>query len=185
MRVERLKEEFPLELDVWAYDLRPGTPPEGIPREEVYRGGRYTPGYFDQLRQVAQECGIQMTTPKVVASTGKAHEATEFAKDGGKLPQFHRAVFRAYWEDGDNIGEAEVLCRLAQECGLDAQELRQALADGRYTQRVEEQMRWSRQVGIGGIPTFVFNDTFALVGAQEYDVFKNVAQRLLSGEIKA
>jgi len=227
VRVERLCEEFDVEFDAWAYDLRPGLPPEGLPRDEVYREGRYPPGYLDRLRETARESGIEMIAPPVVANTFKAHQATEFAKDGGRLPRFHRAVFAAYWEKGENIGDEEVLCRLArecgldadglraaladgryvqrveeqmagenigdedvlcrlaQECGLDADGLRAALADGRYVQRVEEQMAWARNAGLGGVPTFIFNDKFALVGAQDYEVFADVARRIQRGELKA
>lgn len=172
-------------MDIWAYDLRPGLPPEGLPREEVYKGPRYSAERYQYLFQVAREAGISMKLPALVANTGKAHEATEFAKEAERLLPFHRAVFRAYWEEDEDIGRADVLCRLAEECDMDGEELRQALADGRYRERVQEQMRWSRQAGIGGIPTFVFNQRFALVGAQSYDVFRDVANRLLRGKISA
>ena len=185
MRVERLREEFDIEFDAWAYNLRPGLPPEGLPRDEVYRGSRYPSGYLDRLRETARQSGIEMIAPPIVANTIKAHQATEFAKEGGRLPQFHRAVFAAYWERGENIGDEEVLCRLAGECGLDGDALRAALADGRYAGRVEEQMAWARTAGLGGVPTFVFNERFALVGAQEYEVFADVARRVQSGVLKA
>ncbi len=185
MRVERLCGEFDVEFDAWAYNLRPGIPPEGLPRDEVYRSSRYPSGYMDRLRETARESGIEMIAPPVVANTFKAHEATEFAKDGGRLPQFHRAVFAAYWEKGENIGEEGVLCRLAGESGLDGEELRAALADGRYRQRVEEQMAWARTAGLSGVPTIIFNEKFALVGAQDYEVFADVARRVQGGELKA
>lgn len=185
MRVERLCQEFDVEFDVWAYELRPGIPPEGLPRDQVYQASRYPPGYFDRLREMAHESGIQMIAPSVVANTSKAHQATEFAKEGGRLREFHRAVFSAYWEKGENIGREDVLCRLAQECDLDGDELGTALADGRYAQRVEEQMAWARDAGLGGVPTFIFDEKFALVGAQEYQVFADIARRIQSGALKA
>jgi len=183
VRVERLAQEFDLKLDVCAFDLRPGLPPQGLARAEAYRGRSYPPGYFEHLRQTAAEAGIDMKRPDIVANTRKAHEATEFARDGGRLAAFHRAVFRAYWEDGENISDVDLLCRLAGVCGLDGEELRRALADGRYGPRVDEQMRWSRAAGVGGIPTFIFNERFAVVGAQEYDVFADVAGRIVKGDV--
>ena len=185
MRVERLCREFDVEFDAWAYNLRPGVPPEGLPRDEVYSDRRYPPGYAERIRQTAKESGIEMIAPAVVANTLKAHEATEFAKEQGRLPQFHRAVFAAYWERGENIGAAEVLCRLAAGCGLDADGLGAALAEGRYRRRVEEQMAWGRAAGLGGVPTVIFNEKFAIVGAQDYEVFADVARRIQSGEVKA
>jgi predicted DsbA family dithiol-disulfide isomerase len=50
---------------------------------------------------------------------------------------------------------------------------------------VEEQMAWAGAAGLSGVPTFVFNEKFALVGAQDYEVFADVARRVQSGELKA
>jgi predicted DsbA family dithiol-disulfide isomerase len=171
-----------VEVEAWAYDLRPGLPPEGIPREEVHR--HYRPEYLDYVLQSAARAGIDMRFPSVIANTGKAHEASELARDQGLLLPFQRAVFRACWEEGQNIGEVEVLCRLAGECDLDAADVRQALADGRYRQRVEEQQQWARQAGVNGVPTFIFNEKFAMEGAQEYEIFRDVAQRILAGRLR-
>jgi predicted DsbA family dithiol-disulfide isomerase len=184
VRVERLCQEFDVEFDAWAFDLRPGIPPDGLPRDQVYRGSRYPPGYLERLREMARQSGIEMIAPPVVVNTAKAHQATEFAKDGGRLRQFHRAVFSAYWERGENIGLDDVLCRLARECGLDGDELRAALADARYAQRVQEQIAWAREVGLGGVPTCIFNDKFSLVGAQDYNVFADIARRIQRGALK-
>jgi predicted DsbA family dithiol-disulfide isomerase len=126
-----------------------------------------------------------MIAPPVVANTRKAHEATEFAKDDGRLPEFHRAVFAAYWEEGANIGDDDVLCHLADDCGLAGDALRPALADGRYKQRVEDQMAWAREAGLSGVPSFVFNEKFVLVGAQDYDVFADIARRMLRKQAQA
>ena len=173
-----------MEFDACAFDLRPGLPPQGLPREEAYRDRSYPPGYFENLRRIAADAGIQMQRPPVVANTRKAHEATEFARDAGRLLEFQRAVFHACWEEGENISEPEVLCRLAAGCGLDPDDLRQALSEGRHAGRVEEQLAWSRAVGISGVPTFIFNDKFAVVGAQEYDVFRDIADRIAQGKLK-
>jgi len=194
VRAERLQQEFPLEIEACAFDLRPGLPPQGLPRQQAYPGRSYPQGYVDHLRQTAAEAGIQMGRPQIVANTRKAHEATEFAAEHGHLEQFLRAVFHAYWEDDENISDQDVLCRLAAGCGLDAEALRRALDEGRYAARVEQQMAWARAAGVNGVPTFIFsavggsasggNDKFAVVGAQDYDVFRDVASRILRGEIK-
>jgi len=47
---------------------------------------------------------------------------------------------------------------------------------------VEEQMAWARDAGLGGVPTFIFDEKFALVGAQDYQVFADVARRIRRGE---
>lgn len=172
-------EEFAVWFDVCAFDLRPGIPAEGMSREEASRGRVYPPGYLDNLRETARDAGIDMKRPAVIPNTRKAHEATEFAKDADRLLPFHRAAFKTYWEDEENIGDVDVLCRIADECGLDAEALRRALEGGTYAARVEEQIAWTRAAAITGVPTFIFDERFALVGAQEYEVFRDVARRVL------
>jgi predicted DsbA family dithiol-disulfide isomerase len=178
-RLEQLTEEFEVDFDAFAYDLRPGIPPEGMPREQASRGRTYPPGYIDNLIQTARDSGIEMKRPPLIPNTRKAHEATEFAKDAGRLLPFHRAVFRAYWEREENIGDVDILCRVAEECGIDAGRLREALSDGRYTSQIEEQIAWARAAGVTGVPTFIFDDRFALVGAQDSEVFRDVAKRII------
>jgi len=185
VRVERLRDEFEVEFDPCAYDLKPGLPPEGLPRSEVYAGRVYPPGYVDNLIEMARQSGIDMKRPALVPNTRKAHEATEYAREGGRLWEFHRAVFEAYWEDERNIGDIDVLADVAASCGLDADGLREALADGRYANRVLEQIEWGRAAGVTGVPTAVFNERFALVGAQDYEVFADVARRIASGKLRA
>ena len=177
-------EEFALQFDVCAFDLRPGIPPEGMPREQASAGRVYPPGYLDNLRQTARESGIEMKRPPLIPNTRKAHEATEFAKEAGQLLPFHRAMFRAYWEREENIGEVEVLRRIGAECGLDGEALRAALDEGRYAGEVEGQIAWTRAAGISGVPTFLFDERFALVGAQDYEVFRDVARRIAEGRLK-
>jgi predicted DsbA family dithiol-disulfide isomerase len=185
VRVERLSEEFAVEFDAWAFDLKPGIPPEGISREEASGGRVYPPGHLDNLIETARYAGIDMKRPALIPNTRKAHEATEFAKQADRLLPFHRAVFAAYFEREENIGDIEVLCRIGAESGLDADPLREALADGRYAPEVEEQIVWGRAAGISGVPTFIFEEKFALVGAQDYEVFRDVAQRVVQGRLGA
>jgi predicted DsbA family dithiol-disulfide isomerase len=185
VRVEQLREEFEVEFDPYAYDLKPGLPPEGLPREQVYAGRAYPSGYIDNMRKMARQSGIEMKRPGLIPNTRKAHEATEYAREGRRLWEFHRAAFKAYWEDERNIGDVEVLADVAAGCGLDADGLREALAGGRYGDRVREQVEWGRAAGITGVPTVVFNERFAVVGAQDYEVFADIARRIVSGRLKA
>lgn len=182
-RVEQLDEEVGIELDVSAYDLRPGTPPEGLPRREAYSGRTYPPGYIENLIALAREAGIDMKRPDLIPNTHKAHEATEFARENGRLHAFHSAVFSAYFEHEQNIGDVDVLCDIAGGCGLNPDALRAALDDERYVSAVDQQMEWGRAVGVSGVPTFVFNEKFALSGAQDYLVFRSLADRIARAEI--
>ena len=182
-RVEQLRTEFDVHMTVGAYELRPGIPPEGVSREEASRGRVYPPGYIDNLRAMAAESGIDMKRPPIIPNTRKAHEATEFAAEHGKLWEIHRALFRAYFEEEQNIGDADVVCEIAASIGLDADELRRALEERRFASEVEEQLDWARSTGISGVPTVVYQDKFAVVGAQEYAVYKDIATKAAAGRL--
>jgi predicted DsbA family dithiol-disulfide isomerase len=176
--------EFDVDFDVCAYDLKPGIRPEGLSREQAYAGRVYPSGYVDRMIQTARDAGIDMKRPPIIPNTRKAHEATEFAKAADRLMPFHRAVFAAYFEREENIGDIEVLCRIGAGCGLDAAGLREALSDRGYAAEVEEQITWTRAAGITGVPTFIFEEKFALVGAQDYEVFRDVAKRVAQGRLR-
>lgn len=180
-RLEMLREEFDITLTACAYDLRPGIPPEGLPRSEVSKGRTYPEGYLDNLRQTALDAGIEMKRPPLVPNTHKAHEATEFASEnGGDVWAVHRAIFRAYFEEERDIGDTDVLLDACATAGVDRDRLRLALEDGRFREEIERQMTWSRAQGISGVPAVIFNMRFAVTGAQDYEVFRDVAQRIVA-----
>src|SRR5438093_13595565 len=102
-------DEFAVDFHVSAYELRPGLPPEVLPRDQLQANRVYPPGYLDNMHRIAREAGIEMKRPPLLPNTRKAHEATEFAKESGPLLPFHRAVFRAYCAAVEHIGHVHAL----------------------------------------------------------------------------
>lgn len=184
-RLERLRDEYDIDFDVNAYELRPGIPPEGISREEASKGRVYPPGYIDNLIATARDAGIDMKRPPLIPNTHKAHETTRFAKEHGRVWEIERALFHAYFEEERNIGDIDVLCDVGASVGLDAAELRQALEDDRYVETVEQELAWARAVNVTGVPTVIFNEQFAVVGAQDEAVFRDVATRVAAGRLQS
>jgi predicted DsbA family dithiol-disulfide isomerase len=176
VRVERLQQEYAVEV-VWEpFELHPEIPPAGIPMTDRMRLSRART--TERLRALAEEAGIAIRPISVIPNSRLALEAAEFARDAGRFDDFHRAVFAALFGDDQNIGDVRVLVRLAEESGIDAATLEQALHDRRYRQQVDERIVRLQEQGISGTPTFVFDDRFEVVGAQEYAVFESVAQRM-------
>lgn len=130
------------------------------------------------VRELAAEEGIELGRPAIIADTHRAHQATEFARESGKDAEYSLAVFRAYWQQDRNIGDPKELMAIAEEVGADASGLERALEDDRYAAAVNEQIRWARWNGVTGIPTFVFDDRYALVGAEPYDILARAVRRL-------
>lgn len=155
--------------------------------ERVVGRGRYTEQYLAQVQEAAARAGIRMKRRSLLANSRPSLEAAEFAREAGRFEPLHRALFHAYFEEGEDIGDGTVLARLAGECGLDAGALVTALRERRYEKLVDEKVAWAREQNLGGVPAFVFYSQggsgeehgFVLVGAQEYDVFKDITERIL------
>jgi predicted DsbA family dithiol-disulfide isomerase len=105
-------------------------------------------------------------------------QAAEFAKDHGDMWRFHRRMFKAYFEDLEDIGTIDNVVRIGADAGLDEAELRKALEEGHYRKQVDEGIDWSRGVGVTAIPTFVFNGRYGMVGAQELPAFRRMMEHI-------
>jgi predicted DsbA family dithiol-disulfide isomerase len=175
MEIERLSKEYDFEVRLEPYLLRPETPPEGIASRHVVPEG--TPPTATEQR--AGTLGIKFTRGRTWSSNSHyALEASAFAQEHGDPWRFHRVMFKAYFEDLADIGEVETVVRIGDEAGLDTEALRQALTDGAYRQIVDEGIAWSRGIGVTAIPTFIFNDEFAIVGAHELPSFRYAMEKL-------
>jgi len=119
---------------------------------------------------LADEAGLDHGTRAHWYNSTPAHEAAEWASEHGASDAFRKAIYRAYFVNDENIGSVNILAGIAERLDLDAADLRAALAEGRYHDRVEAQYDESRAVGVTAVPTFVASG-YALVGAHPYENF--------------
>jgi predicted DsbA family dithiol-disulfide isomerase len=127
---------------------------------------------------MAAEEGIEIGTPPVQSNSHLAFELATMAKEQDKSDALHRELFHAYFTEKRNIGDLDVLLDVAAKAGLDVEEARAALTDHRYAGEVDEEIAWARESGITSTPTFIFDEQYAIVGAQEYAAFERVAEKL-------
>ena len=177
MEVERLQSEYPVDVRWAPYLLDPTIPAEGKPRKP--QTGADTPK--SHLEEMAESRGLTFTRGRTFTpNTHLALETVEFAYDHNQHSDgLHRALFKANFEQFDNLGDAGQLVRIASDHDIDGDELRQALDSGQYREQVDEQIQWARNVGVTGIPTFIFDYKYAMVGAQEYPAFESMIERVL------
>jgi predicted DsbA family dithiol-disulfide isomerase len=126
---------------------------------------------------MAQDRGMNIRLPPVQPRSRKAHEAAEFAREAGLLDAMNRALFKAFFEEGRDIGETDVLLEIGQSAGLDPDDLREALETGRYTQKVLDDQRLAQQIGISGVPALIVGagrQAYLVSGAQPYETVKDV-----------
>ena len=128
-----------------------------------------------RFAQVAEAEGLAYGERTHWYNSVPAHEAALWADAHGDGEGFRRAVYRAYFADGLNIGQAEVLAELARSVGLDAEALLRSLAEGAYRERVQEQFEYARSVGITGVPAYVAGN-YLMVGAQPFEVYRQLIE---------
>ncbi len=169
--VEKLKADYNVQVDWRPFYLYWDTPPEGRDLPEHVKQARAA-GSEERLSKLAASFGMRFVSTKRIYNTRLAHEATEYAREHGRLEKFHAAVFRKVYGEGQDISQWSVLRAAAEEAGLDAEEMQREVEAGKYTANVEQQVQQAYRKGVSGVPTYVINDKYAVVGAQPYDVFK-------------
>ena len=102
----------------------------------------------------------------VHANTADAHQVIHLGGVRGVQDAVKERLMRAYFSEGEAVGDREVLVRLAAGAGLDADEVRAALADQRYAAAVRDDQAEARALGICGVPCFVIARTYGISGAQ-------------------
>ena len=178
--VDKLAAEHAAEVDWRAFYLRPDMPAAGMDLPE-YIKQRRAAGSENRLLEMAKMNGMEYVPLSRLHNTRLAHEATEFARESGRANEFHHVVFRQAFSQGLDISSWDVLRLAADEVGLPADQMQSEVESGKYTQAVADQVREAYQIGVSGVPTYVINDRYAIVGAQPYEVFKRVIDRLQIG----
>jgi predicted DsbA family dithiol-disulfide isomerase len=168
----RVREKFGdmVGVDWRAYELRPDPiptlDPDGEYLHRVWNASVYP---------MARSLGKTLRLPPVQPRSRKALEAAELARERGRFDAMHNALFRAFFEEGHDIGDVEVLLDIGGSVGLDREGLRVALDEGRYTEKVVADERLATRLGVDSVPTmFVTREGASLeeaekiTGAQPY-----------------
>jgi predicted DsbA family dithiol-disulfide isomerase len=176
--VERLKKEYNVEVEWRPFYLRPDTPPEGMDLPDYIKRARDN-GSEERLRMMAEMHGMEFRSTERIYNTRLAHEATEYAREHGKANEFHHIIFRKVYAEGFDPAQWDVLRSAAEEAGLNANDMQSIVEGGKYTEEVAGQVNWAQRIGVTGVPTYVINDKYAIVGAQPYEAFKSALGQIL------
>jgi predicted DsbA family dithiol-disulfide isomerase len=160
-----------------SYELHPETPPQGELLSERFKG-RDLSSFYEQLRARGKEAGIAFNTHTLLSNSRLALMASEYARDQGHHDSFHGNMFSAYFTEGQDIGHPDVIAAIAVKSGLDAKETLAAAKDGRYASRLDEAGREGQLLGLTGIPLFIVNNKYKIVGAQPIDVFRDFLDKM-------
>jgi predicted DsbA family dithiol-disulfide isomerase len=124
-----------------------------------------------RLKAAADQAGLPLTDRDKVYNSRLAQELGVWADIKGRGDEFHLAVFKSYFADGDDIGDISILVDLAASVNLPGEEAREVLESRQFSEAVDSSWERSRQIGITAVPTFLIGNR-PLVGAQPYEVLK-------------
>jgi len=160
------------------FELHPEAPPEGIPRD-VYFGRGRSLQMRSHMESIAESVGLTMRQRDVIINSRRALGAAEFAREHGRFEEMHHALFKAHWEAGGKLEDIDDLVRIGSDVGLEADDLRSAIVNDRYADVIDENRRLATSAGINAIPAHVFGRRYLVMGAQPYEVLKEVVDKLL------
>jgi predicted DsbA family dithiol-disulfide isomerase len=158
------------------FQLQPHMPREGIAWADFIRtkfgGPERARAIFDHVTGVGASVGAAFDFDRVAnaPNTADAHRVILFAAERGDEWLVVDRLFRAHFAEGRDIGDAETLVELAANVGLDAAEVRRHLASDEKRDAVVRSQRMAEELGITGVPFFVFAGRYAVSGAQPEDV---------------
>jgi len=133
---------------------------------------------FAELRRRAAGLGLSFNPPATLFNTHRALQLAEFARDQGRLENLHRPLFQAYFVDGANLSDEEVLRRVAGAAGLDAEAALAAVREGRYERRLADVATEADRYGVRAVPAFIINDRYRVVGAQPYEMLREALREV-------
>lgn len=155
---------------IWrAYELRPEPAPALDPRGDYLQRV-----WTNSVYPLAERLGIEMRLPPLQPRSRRAHEAAHWAREAGRFEEMNAAVFRAFFERGEDIGDAAVLASLAAGLGLDGEALRRALESRRFEPAVLADEREAEGLGVSGVPAFVADRKAALSGVQSVESLRRL-----------
>lgn len=171
-----------VEIHYLPYELNPATPPEGHDRKEYLKAryGSALRSADERLRTLGQEVGIDFHFDKAgrIPNTFLAHRLVWLAGKEGLEERMVEALHRAYFTEGRDVGNADVLAQVAGENGMDIPKVRKFLSSNDGSEEVRALEEKAYNLGIGGVPFFVFNGKTAIEGAQPLSVFTDAIREL-------
>lgn len=154
------------------FQLDPTIPPQGLDRDAYMLGKFGDPARIksahERLEQLGPEAGIAFNfgAIKIAPNTLDAHRVIRWAANTNSQNAIVAELFSRYFERGQNIGDAEVLCEAAASAGMDTALVRTLLATDADRAEVKAEIETAGRMGITGVPCFIIANKYAVMGAQ-------------------
>ncbi|QHC86189.1 disulfide bond formation protein DsbA [Empedobacter brevis] len=129
-------------------------------------------GMLANVTQMATQVGLDYRLDQsVIVNSLKAHQLIQFAKSKNLGNEAEERLFKAFFIEGKNIADTETLAQLGKDFGLDESEIKANLEDEKYKYETAQDIQEAQNLGVNGVPFFVFDRKYAVSGAQPAEAF--------------
>lgn len=171
-----------VEIIYRSYQLDPSVPKEGMDFQ-TYMENRFGSGFiskFHQVEQAGKTEGLDFdfsSLPKAI-NTFTLHRILTIALQDGIQAEVKEAFMKAYFVDKQDLTEEKTLITLLEKYGWSAEKTLSIINSDVATDEVKEEMNYYRQLGVTSVPFFIFNQKYAVSGAQPSEVFMEILEKV-------
>ena len=179
--------EHPFEIEWHPFQLNPDMPPEGMDRRDYLEakfGGREAAiQTYARIAEAGEAAGlaIDFGAIKTTPNTIDAHRLIHWAGLVGRQTAVVSALFKAYFVEGRDIGDREVLLDIAAATGLDLAVIGRLIGSDADIDDIKARDRNARERGVSGVPTFVVANQHVVAGAQPPELWDRVIKEAAHG----
>jgi len=185
--IAALPEDVEVEVENHPFYLDPNVPADGVDVGEMLKSryGRDPQEMWARPQAEAKKSGVDLDLSRQprMFRTAKAHTITRLAKSLGTQHALANAIADAYFLEHRQINDDAVLADIAAEYGFDREEALRLINDPHELETTERLAAAAAHQGISGVPFFVFDEKFAMSGAQPEEVFQQAFAELLNPEV--
>jgi predicted DsbA family dithiol-disulfide isomerase len=184
-RALAMRPDIPFNVQWRAYRLDPSVPPEGVDRKSYLAAKFGDDERVKSMGEAIRDAGagedISFAYDKIekTPNTLNAHRLVRWSTTTGLQDEIVEQLFRAYFEQGLDIGDAAVLTGVASGAGMDGEVVSRLLAGDADREQVEREDALAHEMGISGVPTFIFANKYAVSGAVEPEQLVDVIDTVL------
>ena len=179
--IDKLKNRFDIELEHIGIEIHPETPICGV---DLRKYISQTNEMYEHLRCRGKEYGLSFCDVRLLPNSRKSLIIGEYSRKLGKNEEFTDAIFKAYFEECLDIGKEEVIINIAKKVGLTKDDVESALGDPLIQKTYTNNCLEARKHNLTGVPTFLINDKYTIVGAQSEQTFVQLFEKIKKETIK-
>ena len=181
-RIEKIKDEYSIKIELIHFPLHPETPEEGMSLKELFAGRNIdVEAMYTRMKSLMNAEGLEYGRRTHTYNSRLAQElgkwADEHTKKENNYNAIHGALYKAYFVNSLNIGSKDILREIAASIDLPKKEVEAVLFDRTHKNAVDADWAKSKEYGVTGVPTFIAG-SYKLVGAQPYEMLQQMIDKI-------